>query len=190
MNKYYNENANEFISNVHHLDMTFLYGKFEGLLQPNASILDVGSGSGRDSLNFHRKGYKVTSFDASEVLVDFSREFLDNVHLATFESFESNELYDGIWACASLLHVDRHHIQRIIQKYIDMLKKDGVFYMSFKSCEYDYIKDGRQFTCFTLETLKVLVNKFRDIKIVDLFETHDVRDDRNEVWTNIIIKKL
>lgn len=190
MNNYYNENVNEFVSKVHHLEMTFLYGKFERLLQSNASILDVGSGSGRDSLYFHKNGYTVTSFDASEALVEFSRDFLDNVHLATFESFESSELYDGIWACASLLHVDRFRIQIIIQKYIDMIKKEGVFYMSFKSCEYDYIKDGRQFTCFTIDTLKSLVNKFNDIKIVDLFETQDVRDDRNEVWVNIIIKKL
>jgi 2-polyprenyl-3-methyl-5-hydroxy-6-metoxy-1,4-benzoquinol methylase len=190
MNNYYNEKANEFIENVHHLDMTFIYEKFEKSLHNNASILDVGSGTGRDSLYFIKKGHKVTSFDASEALVDFSREFLSDVHLATFESFESDEQYDGIWACASLLHVDRLHIHNIITKYKNMLKIEGVFYMSFKSCEYDYIKDGRQFTCFTVKTLEELINKFNDVKILDLFETQDVRSNRSETWVNIIIKKI
>ena len=39
-----------------------------------ASILDLGCGSGRDSLYFLEKGYIVTSVDASEEMVRLSSE--------------------------------------------------------------------------------------------------------------------
>jgi SAM-dependent methyltransferase len=189
MNNYYNEKANEFISNVHHLDMTHLYEVFEKYLNPNAQILDVGSGTGRDSLYFSKKGYLVTAFDASESLVEFSKFFLDDVRLETFESFYTETLFDGIWACASLLHVERGDIIRLIQKYIDFLKPQGVFYMSFKSSDFDYIKEGRQFTCFTITSMNELIRHLHDVKVVELFETKDTRSDRQETWINVILQK-
>ena len=189
MNSYYNEKANDIIANVHHLDMSFLYTIFEKYLPSAARILDVGSGTGRDSLYFVRKGYSVTSFDASESLVEFSQLFLTDVSLDTFQNFSSTDTYHGIWACASLLHVQRRDVQAIIQKYCDMLVEDGVFYMSFKCSDFDYIKDGVSYTCFTLETLKALLNRLHHVKIVELFETQDVRPNRNEKWFNAIIQK-
>ena len=190
MNNYYNEKAKEFIANVHHLDMSHLYNVFEKYIPHPSRILDVGSGTGRDSLYFTKKGHTVTSFDASESLVEFSRMFLDDVRLDTFQSFQSEEAYHGIWACASLLHVERKDILMIIQKYIDMLVEGGVFYMSFKRCDYDYIKDGIQYTCFSSETLHDLLNHTHDAKIVELFETEDVRPHRVETWVNVIIQKI
>lgn len=190
MNNYYNEKANEFISNVHHLDMTHLYEVFEKYLNENAQIIDVGSGTGRDSLYFTRKGYKVISFDASESLVEFSKLFLEDVRLETFESFNIDTLVDGIWACASLLHVERNDILRIMQKYVNFLKPHGVFYMSFKACDYDYIKDGRQFTCFTLNSMNEMINHLHDVKVVEIFETQDARQDRSESWINVILQKI
>lgn len=190
MNTYYNDNARDIIANVHHLDMSLLYAVFEKYLPLPANILDVGSGTGRDSLYFTQKGHTVTSFDASESLVAFSSLFLSNVRVDTFHNFTTAETYDGIWACASLLHVERKEVLIIIQKYCDMLTTRGVFYMSFKCSNFDYIKDGVSYTCFTLETLKTLLNRLHNAKIVELFETQDVRQHRNEKWVNAIIQKI
>jgi SAM-dependent methyltransferase len=171
-------------------DLPLIYEKFEHYLTSDASIIDVGSGTGRDSLYFTKRGYKVISFDASESLVEFSKLFLDDVRLATFESFQLDYLVDGIWACASLLHVERVDIIRIMQKYVDYLKPVGVFYMSFKSCDYDYIKDGRQFTCFTTASMHETIIHLHDVKVVEIFETQDARAERSETWINVILQKI
>jgi SAM-dependent methyltransferase len=175
---------------IHNDDLPLVYAKFEQSLPSQSIIIDVGSGTGRDSLYFTRKGYKVISFDASESLVEFSKLFLEDVRLETFESFNIDTLVDGIWACASLLHVERNDILRIMQKYVNFLKPHGVFYMSFKACDYDYIKDGRQFTCFTLNSMNEMINHLHDVKVVEIFETQDARQDRSESWINVILQRI
>ena len=54
MNNYYKDNKEEFISSTINCDMSFHYNLFEKYL-PDLSkiILDIGFGSGRDSLYFY-----------------------------------------------------------------------------------------------------------------------------------------
>ena len=59
MKDYYQENAKEYIGKTINADMSSLYSKFEKYLRPGSKILDLGFGSGRDSLYFLSKGYEV-----------------------------------------------------------------------------------------------------------------------------------
>lgn len=171
-------------------DLSFIYEKFEKHLHPHASLLDIESGFGRDSQYFINRGYHVTSFDSNADRFDYSQAFLPDVQLESFRSFNSFETYDGIWASSSFIHLNRPDIRPIIQKFIDLMRHDGVFYMAFKHSDYDYIKEGRQFTCFTKETLTTFINKFKGIKIVEIFETEDLRAHRSGQWINVIIMKV
>ncbi|MBS3991539.1 MAG: class I SAM-dependent methyltransferase [Erysipelothrix sp.] len=171
-------------------ELSFIYEKFEKYLHPHASLLDIESGFGRDSQYFLNSGYHVTSFDSNADHVDYSQAFLPEIQLESLKSFKTFETYDGIWASSSLIHLNRNDIRPMIQKYIDLMRHDGIFYMSFKCSDYDYIKEGRQFTCFTKETLETFMNKFKGIKIVELFETEDLRAHRSGKWVNVIIMKV
>lgn len=66
---YYNHHAEEFTYSTLNVDMESLYQPFLALLPENAYVLDLGCGSGRDSLAFKNKGYRVTAIDYSEALV-------------------------------------------------------------------------------------------------------------------------
>ncbi len=66
---YYNTHADHFAESTFNVDMESLYQPFLQLLSPNARILDLGCGSGRDSLGFKNKGYQVEAMDYSEELV-------------------------------------------------------------------------------------------------------------------------
>ena len=73
---YYNHHAEEFTHSTLNVDMESLYQSFLNLLPANAHILDLGCGSGRDSLAFKNKGYRVTAIDYSEALVKKATELL------------------------------------------------------------------------------------------------------------------
>lgn len=62
---YYNLNAKNFIENMQDVDMHLTQDRFLRLLDSNASILDFGCGSGRDTKYFVEKGYHVTATDGS-----------------------------------------------------------------------------------------------------------------------------
>lgn len=62
---YYNLNAKNFIESTQNVDMHLAQGRFLRLLDENASILDFGCGSGRDTKYFLEQGYHVTATDGS-----------------------------------------------------------------------------------------------------------------------------
>ena len=64
--KYYAVNTDEFIASTLEADMSVTQEKFLSLLPKGASILDLGCGSGRDSLCFLQKDFQVTAVDGSE----------------------------------------------------------------------------------------------------------------------------
>ena len=60
---YYNKHAQEFIASTFEVDMESLYQPFLVFLPESAKILDVGCGTGRDTLAFKNKGYHVDAID-------------------------------------------------------------------------------------------------------------------------------
>ncbi len=188
---YYNKNAEQFIRNTKSADMSILQNIFIKHVAKGGRILDLGCGSGRDSLFFKHKHYDVYAIDASIEMVRHCQPLLgERVLHVTFEDYQSDILYDGIWACASLIHVDRAGLADIIIKYTDMLKPCGVFLMSFKQKKDDYFADGRSFTCFTKQQLAVFLSKIDCFTHIEFIETRDVRPGReDEKWISAIGQK-
>ena len=102
---YYNENAESFYDSTVNVEMQSLYQEFLPLVKPAGHILDAGCGSGRDSKAFLTQGFKVTAIDASSELADYATELIEQTVIVTdFQSFRSEAIFDGIWACASLAY--------------------------------------------------------------------------------------
>ena len=86
--------------------MSPLYGAFLSKLPAGATILDAGCGSGRDARAFRDRGYRVTAFDASPALAALATAHCGfEVQVRSFADVREVDAYDGIWACASLVHV-------------------------------------------------------------------------------------
>ena len=64
-----------------------------------------------------------------------------------FEDLDLPETYDGIWACASLLHVKRAELRYVIARLTQHLNSGGMPYMSFKYGGGEYWMDGIYFHC-------------------------------------------
>lgn len=191
-NQYYNENAQSFFDTTVNVDVQKLYDRFLPRINHQGKILDAGCGSGRDSKNFLSLGYQVEAFDANEALVELASKHLgQTVAQATFESFNAEpNSYDGIWACASLLHVPSEALPRTLSHLGELLKPSGVFYCSFKYGETEQVRNGRFFTDMNEQSLAEALNATK-LKIEDTWISSDARPGREaEKWLNAILVRV
>ena len=187
---YYNKHAEEFTASTFKVEMESLYAPFLRYLPEQASILDLGCGSGRDSFAFKNKGYQVEAIDYSAELVKKAKELTGiEVRQQSFYELNESEKYDGIWACASLLHCDRDCLPEVIGRIFKALKPNGVCYMSFKYGNTDREKEGRSFTDLNEQQAHELIKQIDQALLLQQWITIDKRPDRDEEWLNVLWKK-
>jgi len=147
---YYDKNAAEYHNKTNYIDMTDAYDMFREKLprETQLFILDAGCGSGRDTRYFIKSGFRVKSFDASEEMVNYCNMYpFAFCEQRTFSDVTEVEMFHGVWACASLLHLDTDDFNDALSKLVYALKPLGVLYFSIKASaeEESYHEDGRSF---------------------------------------------
>lgn len=188
---YYNKNADSFFEGSVKADMSGVRRRFLSYIPVGGRILDAGCGSGRDSKVFIEAGYDVISFDASEEMCKRASEYIDReVKNMRFEEMSFTNEFDGIWACASLLHVPQDELPDIIKKIRDALKLGGIVYASFKYGEGTKMRGDRVFRDFTEKSVIPLFEN-AGFEIVSNEVGTDSRPGReDEKWVNVIGVKL
>lgn len=188
--EYYNTNAASFVAGTQNVDMSLWRDKFEAYVSDGSRILDAGCGSGRDSKAFIQHGFSVVAFDASREMCKAASELIgQEVWQMKFEELSFDEEFDGIWACASLLHVSYEELPGVMKKLKKALKPKGVIYVSFKYGDGKMTKGERTFSNFTETTVEKLLND-TGFEMIKSGITGDVRKGRgDEKWINAIAKK-
>jgi len=191
LKQYYNEHAHEFIANTLDVDLEPIYKKFEAYLGIGDKILDVGFGSGRDSLHFYKRGYDVVSIDYAEEIVRRGKNFLNNeVLLANYKEAEYEAEFDAIWASAVFLHFTNEEILNALNASYRALVSSGYVYLSFKYGEKAEVRKGRFFNDFTEASFEKLFSNHTGFVIQEMWLTEDARKNRTgKKWLNIILKK-
>ena len=187
--EYYNNNTQQFIADTLDIEFSGIQDLFLDKMQPDALVLDFGCGSGRDSRYFLKKGYRVEACDGSEEMVGVAaRNTGLPVKQLLFSELDENERYDGIFACASILHVPSAELPDIIGKMKRAVKKNGILYVSFKYGTFEGVRNGRYFTDRTEDSLKEILDKVGGLKIVRTWITGDARPGRaEEKWLNVLL---
>lgn len=187
---YYNQNALQFVDDTLHVDMRSLYEPFLAELPVCAHILDAGCGSGRDALAFQRMGHQVSAFDASEQLANHASQLLGFIVPAKrFDELDDIELYDGIWACASLLHVPQRQLRDAFACLWRALKAGGVLYCSFKLGDGERLHHGRHFTDADETRIDDWTRELPGLSRRTYWLTSDQRPGRDEQWLNVLLYK-
>ena len=188
--RYYDENADKFVLGTLNVDMMTIQNKFISYIPENGKVLDLGCGSGRDSLYFKELGYDVTAVDGSaEMCRQAEKNIGQPVINMTFDKLDYDLEFDGIWACASLLHVPSSEIRDVLGKIERALKKGGYFYCSFKYGEYEGDREGRYYTDYIETSIDTLFSCVPCLKKMDVWLTDDARPERNDRWINCIFYK-
>lgn len=188
---YYNENAQSFASGTVSIKFTEVQDKFLEKLNPDAYILDFGCGAGRDTKYFLSRGYQIDAIDGSEQLCRIASKYTGiKVRQMLFQELDEKEKYDGIWACASILHLPKKQLREVLENMYAALKSEGWIYTSFKHGKFEGERNGRYFTDFTTDTFKEFIHDMHGLKIEEHWITGDARPGRGEEkWLNLLLQK-
>ncbi len=188
--KYYDENAEAFVAQTINADVSALYEPFLSRLSQSARILDAGSGSGRDTKAFRDLGHEVVAIDASEEMVRATSRLSNGpaIH-ATFVGFSDEKLFDGIWACASLLHIPTTDLPKTLKHLGGLLREGGWMFATFKAGGGEQVRNGRFFNDMDAERFVAVVDAASGLEVAKTWETEDVRPERQERWLNVLMLK-
>ena len=176
---YYDRNAATFIAGSVDADMSDTRARFLAHVKPRGTILDGGCGSGRDALAFKQAGYDVTAFDGSAALAGLASAHTGlAVRHMLFSQVEWRDAFDGIWTCASLLHVPRAELNNAMQRLARALRPGGAWFVSFKYGATERVADdGRYFNDMTEELLATAIAG-TGLRISEMWTSRDVRPER------------
>ena len=189
--EYYDQNAEQFFKTTADVDFTDTQDRFLRYLAPGSRILDLGCGSGRDTRYFMEKGYQVDATDGSAEICRLASEYTGiPVRQMLFNELDAEEEYDGIWACASILHLPEDELRDVMHRIGTALKEGGIFYTSFKYGDFAGERNGRYFRDFTEESFREFLTDFHEFRMTDQWITSDVRPNRGEErWLNVLLRR-
>ena len=189
--QYYNTHAESFVRETIYVPFSQLQEEFLSKIKSGGRILDLGCGSGRDSKYFLSQGYRVVAVDGSERLCELASQYIgQQVICSTFQDYEPEGLFDGIWACSSLLHLEANDIVKVIRKLSDSLIESGYIYLSFKYGTFCGERNGRFFTDMNENTFLNMSQDFSRLSVERLYITKDSRLNKQEnKWLNILLTK-
>lgn len=188
---YYKTHAEEFCRRTESVSMDAAYSAFLQLLLRGSHVLDAGCGSGRDAVAFLARGYHVTAVDASPAMVHAARSRGINARVIAFQRMSYRKDFDGIWACATLLHVPHAEIREVLRRFHRALRSKGVLYASLKEGRGEGIAaDGRFFSYFGLDEFADLLTCEGLFKIIATWQSTDP-DSTGAVrlWLNFLARK-
>ena len=188
---YYNANAQDVVQGTVGVDFHITQDRFLAQLPAGAKILDFGCGSGRDTKYFLERGFAVEATDGSAELCKLASEHTGiSVKQMLFDELDAVAKYDGIWACASILHLAWKDLVVVMQKMVRAVKGEGVIYTSFKYGQFTGERNGRFFTDLDEEGLAKLLKEVGGLEVKELWITGDVRPGRGEEkWLNVLLTK-
>ena len=137
---------------------------FMAALPPQASIIDVGCGPGRDTQHFIEQGHTVFGLDYSAGLLaeaaKRSAGMFIQADMRTLPLAASH--FDGAWLSASLLHLQKPDVPGVLKGLHTCLKPGGVVYISLKAGhgeEWEVREGPRFFAYYASEEIEQLITQ-------------------------------
>lgn len=191
---YYNRFAKKYYEETVDLSMEEQLQQFMKLIPDGAAVLDLGCGSGRDSLFLVEEGYDVTAVDGAKNMCELAQIHIGKEVLnLTYDELDFDEVFDGIWACASLVHVQTDELASTLLKVLRCLKPGGVIYMSFRYGDFLGFNSDIEFNAYTEETIDAIItscNEKQSVEYLDIYKTRDLREEyKDNEWINIYLRK-
>jgi SAM-dependent methyltransferase len=186
--RFYDLHAMDYFKKTVQIDVSHLYPRFLARVKPEGRILDVGCGSGRDARAFVDRHFKVVGIDASAAMVHLAREYSGaECSVLRMEDVAFEHIFDGIWACASLLHLPKPVLNPVLRRLRRALVPTGTLYASVLLGEGEALAaDGRYYTYFQLDEFSMIVED-AGFRIDDVWFSDALRSERLAArWINVV----
>ncbi len=186
--RYYDNNYIEYFKKTYSIDMSDVYLRVRQHFKRGTFVLDAGCGVGRDTQYFIKHGYKVTSFDASQKMVDLCNQY----PFAFCERLDFNEIdfpskFDLVWACASLLHLNESEFKNAIYRLYKSMRHGAIIYFSLKN--HPKKDKKRDFYHYDDEKIDDLFIVDLGMSKVDCWDTISNMQEANDTFKNYIFRK-
>lgn len=154
-------------------------------------VLDIGCGPGWESATFREHGLDVTAIDLSRSFLDAAGEVAPEASRARMDMRAlgfAEASFDGLWSCASFLHVPRADAVGTLREFRRVLRTDGVLFCAVARGEgmrtsetgtYGE-RDERHFTLYTPESLRE--------RILDAGFTVETLDESGDEWLHLLAR--
>jgi len=165
---------------------------FLDLLKPEARILELGCGGGRDAEAMIAAGFMVDPTDGTPEIARKAQERLGmDVRVMRFDELDAVEVYDAVWANASLLHVPRKALSKILALVFEALKPGGLHFASYKSGPAEgRDRYGRYFNYLSREDVTEAYRRSGPWEVVSIAEyIGGGYDGRQGPWVAITVQK-
>ncbi len=162
---------------------------------PEGKILEVGAGGGRDAKDLISSGYSYIGTDISEELLKEARINVPEAHFEIQSVYEldfKEETFDGVWACAVLLHMPKARIDEALMSIRRVMKTGGIMCITLKKGaderfvigDHKGIDYKRFFSFYEEDEFTSILerNKFEVLKSY-------VTDHSNKKWLVFFVKK-
>jgi len=189
---YYDDNAQAYCDETSGFELRELYKPFLDLLPVSSHILDLGCGSGRDSKVFLSEGHTVTAIDGSTAIAAIAERYLGQpVKVSNFQELQYNNVFDGVWASASLLHCPRAQMQGVLARVSRALRPNGIACMSFKWGTDETVDErGRYFNNYTNKSLQLLIGAVPGFQVVDLWSEAKSLRAKHQKWVTVLVRRV
>ena len=189
---YYDNNAQDFVADTKSVEFYDVQDRFIKYIPAGGFLLDFGCGSERDTKYFISRGFRVDAIDGSWEMCNLAKQTAGiDIKQMFFAELNETAKYDGIWACASILHLPRDELRDVMNKMMRATKPEGYIYTSFKYGNFEGSRNGRCFTDFTEESFAEFIKEISQLEITEMWISADVRPDRSdEKWLNVILKNV
>jgi SAM-dependent methyltransferase len=171
-----------------HLDQAL--DSFSSHLKSGAKVLDLGCGPGRDIALLRKRGYHVIGLDRSQGMLREAQRRVGGALLGgdMRQLPFANASLDGVWLCATLLHLPRAAALPALQEIGRVLRKGGVLYVSVQCGDGERwsLSEGgpRFFTYYRIEELQSLARQ-AGYRLPEVWLNALVQDS----WIHLIARK-
>ena len=140
--------------------------EFVAAVGPGGRVLEIGSGPGRDARELESRGLGVRRTDVTPAFVELMRadgtsaDVIDPLTDDLTDPERPDAPYDGVWANACLLHVDRADLPVVLRRLAEATRAGGVLAASVKEgdgegwLQHGHVSAPRRFVFWREEPLR------------------------------------
>lgn len=157
MNNFYEDNHQHYFASTVGIDPSVFLEPLARQLKPQATILDIGCGSGRDLLWFVRRGFRPTGFEQSPSLAALARKHAGcPVIVGDFTDYDFSGLqFSALVFVGSLVHLSHQALPAILMSTCRAIVPGGKLLITLKEGNGSSLAaDGRVFTLWSREDIE------------------------------------
>ena len=172
--------------------------KFAKSVGKGAKVLDLGCASGYQSKLLKSQGLDVVGLDLSPKMIAIAKKRVTSAEFVVSDMTKMEFAmgsFDGVYARASLLHIPKRLVAKVLRSIHKILKSNGIFYLAVKEGkgegEVEDERHGRK--------VKRFFSFFQKQEIIDFLEnagfriedlTFYQRENGVTTWIKIFSKKV